>query len=468
MLQRAHYMPLYSRMGPYDVDLLRRAAERRPRRVVEYWAHVQAFMPVELWPVMQHRMEHYRAERGKWGFTADADLEPHVLAAVRDRGPVTARDLDEEFSTGPRTKEHWGWNWSESRKVLDYLYLVGDVAIAGRNSQFEVLYDLPERVLPAAVLDAPTPTPQEAVTELVRRAARSHGVASGACLADYYRMRLHRRRAGRARGSPIDELVEAGELTPVAVQGWKRPAYLHRDARLPRRVGARALLSPFDPVVWERARTEALFDFHYRIEIYVPAAKRLHGYYVLPFLLGDRLVARVDLKADRANRTPARAGGVRRGATPRRRRPRSSPSSCAGWPAGSAWTTSWSAATATWRDAVEAALETVGTVTTVPAILDKLLRIGEGKILRQLEAIAKAVNAIEDDFVAMSDDELRGMTAEFRERLAQRRDPRRPHARGVRDRPRGGQARPRHAALRRPDHGWRRAAPRQHRRDEDR
>ena len=160
VLQRAHYMPLYSRMGPYDVDLLRRASERRPRRVVEYWAHVQALMPVDLWPLMRHRMEKYRGERGKWGFTADADLEPQVLAAVRDRGPVTARDLEEEFSTGPRTKEHWGWNWSESRKVLDYLYLVGDVAIAGRTSQFEVLYDVPERVLPAAVLAAPTPSPQ--------------------------------------------------------------------------------------------------------------------------------------------------------------------------------------------------------------------------------------------------------------------------------------------------------------------
>ncbi len=305
VLQRAHYMPLYSRMGPYDVGLLHRAqgrAGRGPRRVVEYWAHVQALMPVDLWPLMQHRMEKYRGERGKWGFTADADLEPRVLAAVRDRGRVTARDLEREFSTGPRTKEHWGWNWAESRKVLDYLYLVGDVAIAGRNSQFEVVYDLPERVLPAAVLDAPTPTPQEAVTELVRRAARSYGVASAACLADYYRLRLQPAPGGPSVKVAIDELVEAGELTPVTVQGWKRQAYVHREARLPRRVGARTLISPFDPVVWERARAEALFGFFYRIEIYVPADKRLHGYYVLPFLLGDRLVGRVDLKADRANR----------------------------------------------------------------------------------------------------------------------------------------------------------------------
>lgn len=296
VLQRAHYMPLYSRMGAYDVDLLRRASQRRPRRMVEYWAHVQAFMPVDLWPVMQHRMAAYREQRGKWGFIADPTLEPGVLAAVRDRGPVTARDLEEEFSDGPRTKEHWGWNWSQARKVLDYLFLVGDVAIAGRNAQFEVLYDVPERVLPASVLAAPTPSRAEADLELVRRAARSHGVATVRCLADYYRMGVADTRAA------VESLVEAGELVPVTVPGWTRTAYLHRDARLPRRVGARALLSPFDPVVWERSRAETLFDFSYRIEIYVPADKRVHGYYVLPFLLGDRIVARVDLKADRATR----------------------------------------------------------------------------------------------------------------------------------------------------------------------
>ena len=294
VLQRAHYMPLYSRMGPYDVDLLRRAAEQRPRRVVEYWAHVQAFMPVELWPVMQHRMEDYRAKRGKWGFLADdADnlaLEANLLTELRDGGSATARDLDEGL---PRAKDNWGWNWSETRRVLDYLYTSGQVAIAGRNSQFEIRYDLPERVIPAAVLARPTPTRAEAARELVSRAARSHGVATVQDLRDDYRMTVE----DTARA--VAELVEEGELVPVQVARWKRPAYLHRDARLPRRVGARALLSPFDPVVWERARTEALFDFHYRIEIYVPEPLRQFGYYVLPFLLGDRIVARVDLKADR-------------------------------------------------------------------------------------------------------------------------------------------------------------------------
>ena len=291
VLQRAHYMPLYSRMGAYDTALLQRAAEQAPRRIVEYWAHVAAFMPVELWPVMQHRMRGYRERGHAWSATRpDPKLIASLLDEVRERGPSTARDLDDGL---PREKDNWGWNWSQTRKVLDYLYMSGVVAIAGRNSQFEIRYDLPERVLPAEVLATPTPSRAEANRELVRRAARSHGVATVQDLRDYYRM------GAAESATAVAELVEEGELVPVAVQGWKRAAYLHRDARLPRRVHARALLSPFDPLVWERARTEALFDFRYRIEIYVPAEKRVHGYYVLPFLLGETIAARVDLKADR-------------------------------------------------------------------------------------------------------------------------------------------------------------------------
>jgi uncharacterized protein YcaQ len=291
VLQRAHFMPHYSRMGPYDVDLLRRASEVRPRRVVEYWAHVQAFMPVDLWPVMRFRMAHYADRDFKWWPGIDPMQREQVLKEVESRGPVTARDLEDDT---PRAKGNWGWNWSAARKALDLLYMTGDLAIAGRNGQFEVRYDLPERVLPAEVLAAPALSEDDAVLELVRRAARSHGVASANCLADYYRIKVAPARAA------AEELVAAGELERVTVEGWRRPAYLHPDARLPRRINARALLSPFDPVVWERDRSEALFDFFYRIEIYTPAAKRVHGYYVLPFLLGDRIVARVDLKADRA------------------------------------------------------------------------------------------------------------------------------------------------------------------------
>lgn len=294
VLQRAHYMPLYSRLGGYDTELLHRAQSgRNRRRLVEYWAHVQALMPVELWPLMQHRMDYYRQRRGKWWRNVPETLAARLLAEVRARGASTARDLDDGT---PRTKENWGWNWSQARQGLDYLYMIGELAVAGRNSQFEVRYDLPERVLPDAVLAMPVPSAADATRELVRRAARSLGVATEPCLRDYFRIHT----AAQMRPA-IDELVEAGELIPVAIEGWARPAYLHSSAVVPRTVHSRALLSPFDPLVWERERTERLFDFHYRIEIYTPAAQRKYGYYVLPFLLGERIVARVDLKADRAH-----------------------------------------------------------------------------------------------------------------------------------------------------------------------
>ena len=295
VLQRAHYMPVYSRVGAYDVDLLHRATERPPRRLVEYWAHVAAFMPVELWPAMGHRMRRYREEGHAWmGLPERRELVASLMAEIADRGASTSRDLDDGL---PRKKEHWGWNWSETKKALEYLFLAGELAVAGRTSQFERLYDLPERVVPREHLEAPTPTVEDAHLELVRRAAVAHGVSTLRSLADYFRMGI-----AETRGA-VDRLVESGELLPVRVEGWRAAAYLHRDARVPRRVRARALLSPFDPLVWERARTESLFGFRYRIEIYVPEAQRVHGYYVLPFLLGDRLVARVDLKGDRATGT---------------------------------------------------------------------------------------------------------------------------------------------------------------------
>ncbi|MGA8996131.1 MAG: crosslink repair DNA glycosylase YcaQ family protein [Nocardioidaceae bacterium] len=291
VVERAHYMPLFSRMGGYDRALLTRAAERRPRRLVEYWAHVATFMPVELWPHLRHRMAGYRDRGHAWtGLPARRELTASLLTEIAEGGPATSRDLDRGL---PRERSHWGWNWSETKQALEYLFLAGELAVAGRNQHFERVFDLPERVLPAEVLAAPTPPPAEAARELVRRAARAYGVATEPCLRDYFRMT-----PGAARRA-VAELVEAGELRPVRIEGWERPAYLHTDAAAPRRVDARALLSPFDPVVWRRERTERIFDFRYRIEIYVPAARRVHGYYVLPFLLGDSLVARVDLKADR-------------------------------------------------------------------------------------------------------------------------------------------------------------------------
>ncbi len=297
VLQRAHYMPLFSRMGPYDTDLLRRASDRSPRRVVEYWAHVAAYMPVDLWPFMHHRMAAY-AERGHaWTEEkASARLVESLVSEIREEGAKTPRDLDEGL---PRAKEHWGWNWSETKRALEHLFISGKLAVSRRNSQFERVYDLPERVIPAAILDRPVPTRHETRVELISRAARSHGVATVRCLRDYYRLQLERGEDTASTMAAVEELVEAGELLPASIQGWDRPAYLHRDALLPRKVEARALLSPFDPLVWERERTEHIFDFHYRIEIYVPEPKRQFGYYVLPFLLGDQIVGRVDLKADR-------------------------------------------------------------------------------------------------------------------------------------------------------------------------
>ena len=254
-------------------------------------------MPVDLWPYMRHRMDHYRQDGHAWmGMPERKELVTSLIEEISERGPSTSRDLDDGL---PREKVNWGWNWSETKRALEYLFLAGELAVSGRTSQFERLYDLPERVLPADVLAAPTPTVGDAYRELVRRAAMSEGVATARCLADYYRLRQQPAAGLASVKVAVEELVDEGELIPVRIDGWNKPAYLHRDATAPRTMAARALLSPFDPVVWERERTEKLFDFFYRIEIYVPEAKRVHGYYVLPFLLGDAIVGRVDLKADR-------------------------------------------------------------------------------------------------------------------------------------------------------------------------
>ncbi len=296
VLQRAHYLPLYSRVGPYDVDLLHRAAGRSPRLLFEYWAHEAALVDVELWPAMSHKM---RSGRGMWGGMAQLaaeqpDLVEQVHAAVGRFGPVTARELDARLGGAERTRDQWGWNWSQTKHALEYLFFVGRVTAARRNAAFEREYDLPERVLPARVQTLPEPSDDEAHLTLVGHAARALGVGTAQCLRDYFRL------SPEPTKRAIVALVADGTLEPVTIDGWNRPAYLHVQATRPRRVHARTLLSPFDPLVFERTRTERLFDFRYRIEIYVPEPQRVHGYYVLPFLLGDRLVARVDLKADRA------------------------------------------------------------------------------------------------------------------------------------------------------------------------
>jgi uncharacterized protein YcaQ len=293
VLERAHYLPAFSRLGPYPRDLLDRASQRAPRRLFEYWGHEASLLPVDLHPLLRWRME--RAAGDAWGgmrrIQRDRpELVARVLEQVAERGPVAASELAE---SEPRRSGPW-WDWSDAKRAVEWLFWSGQVS-AARRRRFERLYDLPERVLPPAVLAASTPPVAEAQRELVRVAARALGVAAERDLRDYFRLP-----AADAKAR-VAELVEAGELTPVAVEGWGRTrAYLAAGARIPRAIDARALVGPFDSLIWERSRVRRLFGFDYRLEIYVPKPKRRHGYYVLPFLLGDRLVARVDLKADRA------------------------------------------------------------------------------------------------------------------------------------------------------------------------
>jgi uncharacterized protein YcaQ len=291
VFQRAHYLPPFSRLGPYDMGLVDRLAYR-DRELFEYWGHEASLLPVAFHPLLRWRMERARNLEEGWGGPLRAMRErpefvAEVLRMVRENGPVGAG----EIRAGERNKGTW-WSWDETKVALEYLFWSGQVATAGRRS-FERLYDVPERVLPAHVLNAPTPSREDAQQELMRLSARAHGVATERDLRDYFRLRPADARAA------LRALLESGELLPVEVEGWKQPAYLSPAAAFPRKVTRSALLSPFDPLVWERARTERLFGFFYRIEIYVPAPKRVHGYYVLPFLHDEAIAARVDLKADR-------------------------------------------------------------------------------------------------------------------------------------------------------------------------
>lgn len=291
VVSRAHYLPAFSRLGGYDLATFDRAAwgPRSQRRMFEYWAHEASLLPLDLHPLLRWRMA--RADRRLAGYAGMRRIATErraeamaLLDRIRSDGALAASDV-ESSRTG------W-WEWSGAKVALEWLFYAGHVTTATRRRGFERVYDLPERVLPRAVLEVPAPDEADAQAGLVERAARALGIATAIELRDYFRLQPADNVAAIAR------LVEEGVLIPVAVDGWPA-AYLHRDARRPRKIAGQALLAPFDPLVWERTRAERMFGFSYRIEIYVPAAKRKHGYYVLPFLMGDRIVARVDLKADR-------------------------------------------------------------------------------------------------------------------------------------------------------------------------
>jgi hypothetical protein len=294
VLVRAHYLPAFSRLGGYDRALLDRAAwgRRSERRLFEYWAHEASLLPLDLHPLLRWRMA--RAERGEigWAHVRAVAHEHRAVAAeilrrIEAEGPLAASDFDKG-----RSRPGW-WEWGETKRALEWLFWSGQVTTATRRGSFERVYDLTDRVIPAAILALPTPDEPEAQRMLIERAARALGVATESELRDYFRLTPAQSKAA------VMALVEAGTLVPAQVEGWRGLAYLHRDAVRRRRIEARTLLAPFDPLIWERGRTERLFGFRYRLEIYTPAHKRTHGYYVLPFLLGDRLVGRVDLKADR-------------------------------------------------------------------------------------------------------------------------------------------------------------------------
>jgi uncharacterized protein YcaQ len=295
VLVRAHYLPAFSRLGPYDRGLIDRAAwgKRSERRLFEYWAHEASLLPLAMHPLLRWRMA--QAERGEigWGslkaYAVERRAEAEaILGRIRAEGPLAASDFEHGKGKGG-----W-WGWGDTKRALEWLFWAGRITTATRRAGFERVYDLTERVIPAAILDLPTPREADAQRELVAHAAAALGIATETDLRDYFRLKPEPARRA------VAELVEEGILLPAAVAGWARPAYLHRDARRPRRIAGQALLAPFDPLVWERGRAERLFGFRYRIEIYTPAEKRTHGYYVLPFLLGERLVARIDLKADRS------------------------------------------------------------------------------------------------------------------------------------------------------------------------
>ncbi len=288
VLARSHFLPMFARLGPYDRDRLDQWIWRSGENH-EYVAHEASITAIELHPLLRWRMEAGRWKAGRELEESQPEYLAAILAEIAQHGHRSIKNLaDPGRRTGP-----W-WGMPRGKLALEWLYVTGRLSIHHRDHQFTTHYDLPNRIVADAVLRQPTPTKAEAQTEMLMLGAKSHGIGTAADLADYFRIKLPQARPLLA------ELVEAGRLELVSVEGWTTPGYLHPEAKRPRSIAAATVLSPFDPVVWFRDRAERLWDFRYRIEIYVPEPKREYGYYVLPFLLGEDLVGRVDLKADRS------------------------------------------------------------------------------------------------------------------------------------------------------------------------
>ncbi len=294
VLSRSHYLPIFARLGDYDRDLLDRFAGRSPRRIMEYWAHEASYVLPELFPHLVAVQSRRWASAASLPADVRDSLTQSILALLATSRPLTSGQVQDRIGhSEPKRSDQWGWNWSSVKRVLEDLFQRGLISSAGRTPQFERRYTLTEKVLPDPGLMEVEPPAEEAYLELAARAAKALGVGTVRCIADYFRLPV------KATTAAIHTLAQRGYLVPVSIEHWNQPAYRYAGSVLPRAAGGRALLSPFDSLVFERRRLESLFGFRYRIEIYTPAEKRTFGYYVLPFLLQDSMVARVDLKADR-------------------------------------------------------------------------------------------------------------------------------------------------------------------------
>ena len=313
VLARSHFLPFFSRLGNYDRTILQRMSATHPRRMVEYWAHEASYIRPEHFADLRLWQKRTWVGAHSMDPALRATISARILETLARARPLTAAQIADRIGhVEEKQNNNWGWNWSAVKRVLEHLFEEGLVSAASRTEQFERRYALTSKVLPElSVAEPGQDDPVPALHRLIDAAAQAHGIGTLRCFADYFRTPV------KAAAASVEHLVESGRLKPVTVAGWNREVFLHAEARLPRSATGRALLSPFDSLVFERRRLEELFGFHYRIEIYTPEHKRRYGYYVLPFLLRDRIVARVDLKADRAaGKLLARSAFAEPGAPP--------------------------------------------------------------------------------------------------------------------------------------------------------